>query len=291
MVVGRKALETRLFRPNSRIAAATVFRQAVSNGSLIGGSIALEARAQKRVLEAARHAVAALAREGRRQQGPAVELAARMPAAIKMRRGRLKHLFKESLRGALPRRAVLGAADAVDAAESGVARRGRLPGREQLRARDGPATSEDQPLEHRVGGEPVGSVQTGARDFAHAVKPGDFRFTIQIRQHAAALVMRRGHDRDRFLRHVDAEPREVGVEVRVVADRVARGGGAASERGAKLPDCPSHRPVGRFDRTNTRRIDGQAQLRIESAARTRWYTCVWRATLRTPEVPWSEHPT
>ena len=41
MVVGLKALETRLFRPNSRMAAATVLRQAVSNSSRLSTTSAI----------------------------------------------------------------------------------------------------------------------------------------------------------------------------------------------------------------------------------------------------------
>ena len=50
-----------------------------------------------------------------------------------------------------------------------------------------------------------------------AYKPGKLGRAVHVRLHAAALVMRRRHDRDRLLRHVDAVAQAGLVNVRETA--------------------------------------------------------------------------
>ena len=80
----------------------------------------------------------------------------------------------------------------------------------------------DQRFQQRIARQPVRAVQAGAGDFADGIKAGDLRLAIHIRQHAAALVMRRRHDRDRFLGDVDAVLQAGLVNVRKTFDDEAR---------------------------------------------------------------------
>ena len=63
----------------------------------------------------------------------------------------------------------------------------------------GGAARVNERLEQRVAGEPVRAVQPGAGDLADGVQAGEIRFAVSANPHAAALVMRRRHDRDRLL--------------------------------------------------------------------------------------------
>src|SRR5437763_638667 len=62
----------------------------------------------------------------------------------------------------------------------------------------------DERFEQRIAGEAVRAVQAGAGHFADGVEARDVRLPIHIRHHAAALIMRGGHDRNRFARDVYA---------------------------------------------------------------------------------------
>src|SRR5437763_9454313 len=62
----------------------------------------------------------------------------------------------------------------------------------------------DQRFEQRIAREAISSMQTGASDLANRVKTRNVRSAIHIGHHSAALVMCRGHDRDRFARHICA---------------------------------------------------------------------------------------
>ena len=75
-------------------------------------------------------------------------------------------------------------------------------------------------------------MQAGAGHFADRVKAGDFRFAVHVRDHAAALVMRRWHDRDRFLGDVNAVAQAGLVDVWEALDQeliAKRGRGVRSD--------------------------------------------------------------
>ena len=76
----------------------------------------------------------------------------------------------------------------------------------------------DQRFQQRIARQPVGAVQPRAGHLAHGVKPGDLRLAVHVRHHAAALVMRRRHDRDRLLGDVDAVAQAGLVDVRETVD-------------------------------------------------------------------------
>ena len=78
----------------------------------------------------------------------------------------------------------------------------------------GGAVGIDERLEQGVAGEPVRPVQPGAGHFADRVQPGQIRLAVFADPHAAALVMRSRHDRDRFLGDVDAVAEAGSVDVR-----------------------------------------------------------------------------
>ena len=78
----------------------------------------------------------------------------------------------------------------------------------------GGAVRVNERLEQRVAGEPVCAMQAGAGDLANRVQAGQVRFAVLADPHAAALIMRRRHDRDRFLGDVDAVPQAGLVDVR-----------------------------------------------------------------------------
>ena len=63
--------------------------------------------------------------------------------------------------------------------------------------RDG-AAREHEALAERVGREPVGAVQTGARRLADRVQPRDRRVGVQVDDDAAHHVVRGGRNRDQL---------------------------------------------------------------------------------------------
>ena len=67
------------------------------------------------------------------------------------------------------------------------------------------AVREHQRLEERVRGQTVGAVEPRARHLAAGVEALERGRAVQVREHAAAGVVGRGHDRDRLPRHVDPE--------------------------------------------------------------------------------------
>ncbi len=71
----------------------------------------------------------------------------------------------------------------------------------------------DKAFEQRVAGQPVGAVQAGAGGLAQCIQPGYVGACIQVDNDAAAGVVGRRHDRDRFLRDVDAQFETARVDV------------------------------------------------------------------------------
>src|SRR5260221_7583154 len=57
--------------------------------------------------------------------------------------------------------------------------------------------SADERFEQGIARETIGAVQAGASGLADGIEAGDFGFAIHVGEHAAALVMGGGHDRDR----------------------------------------------------------------------------------------------
>ena len=104
----------------------------------------------------------------------------------------------------------------------GVGRLSGLPRRNlylQLRQRLGDhldcrAVRADQRFEQRVARQPVRPVQTRAGDLADRIKTGDFSFAIDVREHAAALIMRCRHNGDRLPGDVHAVAQAGLINVR-----------------------------------------------------------------------------
>ena len=67
------------------------------------------------------------------------------------------------------------------------------------------AVAPDEPLEKRRRREAVRAVHARAGRLAHGVEAPDRRPALEVREDAAAEVVRRGHDGDRLGRDVDAE--------------------------------------------------------------------------------------
>src|SRR5579859_1788272 len=82
-----------------------------------------------------------------------------------------------------------------------------------LLERLGGAVGEDQALEQRVGGEAVGAVQPRRGALADGVEARDGGAPLEVRRHAAAHEVRRGHDGDGLLGDVDAPAQALLVDV------------------------------------------------------------------------------
>ena len=89
----------------------------------------------------------------------------------------------------------------------------------------------DQRLHERIGGETVGAVQTRRGALTHRRKPLHGGTPVHRRLDAAAAVVRRRHDGDQILRHVDAEGEALFVDVRETLLQV---------RLALVPDVEEH---------------------------------------------------
>ena len=80
---------------------------------------------------------------------------------------------------------------------------------------------ENQAFEQRIGGQAIGAMQAGAGGFAGDIEAGQVGASAQIADDAAAGVVRRRHDRDRFAGDVDAQFEAAGMDVReVFADEI-----------------------------------------------------------------------
>ncbi len=88
-----------------------------------------------------------------------------------------------------------------------------LGGSGVLPATRGGAMGADQRFQERIAGQAVGAVQAGAGHFAHGVESRNLRLPVHRRHHAAALIMRRRHDRNRLPGDVDAVFQAGGVNV------------------------------------------------------------------------------
>ena len=88
------------------------------------------------------------------------------------------------------------------------------------------AMRDDQAFEQRIARQPIRAVQTGAGHFADRVKPGQTGRAVHVGLDSAALIMRRRHDRDRLLRHVDPEAQAGLVNVRETLLQELRAAGA-----------------------------------------------------------------
>jgi len=78
--------------------------------------------------------------------------------------------------------------------------RGQLAGGADQRC----AMGADQRFQKRIARQAIGSVQSRAGNFAEGVKAFNIRFAIHGCAHSAALVVRRGHNRNRLARDIDA---------------------------------------------------------------------------------------
>jgi hypothetical protein len=68
-------------------------------------------------------------------------------------------------------------------------------------------------FEQRVAGQAVGAVQAGAGGLAHGVQARQVGAAVQVGDHAAAGVVRRGHHRNGLLGDVDAQLQAARVDV------------------------------------------------------------------------------
>lgn len=82
----------------------------------------------------------------------------------------------------------------------------------------GGAMGADEGFEKGIGGEAIGPVQAGAGHLTDGIQTGDFGLAVEVGDDAAALVVGRGNDRDRFLGDVEAVLQAAAVDVREVVD-------------------------------------------------------------------------
>ncbi len=119
----------------------------------------------------------------------------------------------------------------------------------------GDPPGEHQPLEQRVGGQPVGAVDPGAGDLAGGVEAGYVAASLEVGAHAAGGVVAGRGDRDQVGHRVDAvgagggqdrgEPAlpQLGAEVARVQPHV-RVAGLVHPAGDRLGDHVARRQVG-----------------------------------------------
>src|SRR5260370_17309972 len=72
----------------------------------------------------------------------------------------------------------------------------------------------DETLEQRITRQSVRAMQSGATYFANCIQAWQTCRAVHVRLDSATLIMRRRHNRDRLLRHVDAEAHTRLVNIR-----------------------------------------------------------------------------
>ena len=83
------------------------------------------------------------------------------------------------------------------------------------------AGAEDEPLEQRVAGQPVGPVHTGARDLARCKQPGERRPAVDIRLHAPHHIVSGRTDRNPVPGQVEAgTPAGVGNQRKALVHEI-----------------------------------------------------------------------